>query len=178
MSVKLYEGCFGITRGGDGERPKVHKIEWLNGQGFAITVPGWTFFLDDNGFCDGAEEWSIISVHATREEAEAELRRMQGEGATGLFNNLSPEQQAAALAFKGNPDFGPADPVRLDPTGEAVKPADDQRRFDLLKEILPTMIVTFGQDIGKAPEGYGTGLVAKWSVQLVDQCLAALEARQ
>lgn len=66
------------------------------------------------------------------EDAEAAQRRMQGEGATGLFNNLSPEQQAAALAFKGNPDFGPADPVRLDPTGE-----ERQRmRFEAAKALV------------------------------------------
>ena len=107
MSVELYEGCYGVTAGGG-----------IEGKFFARWErPGWEWGvqrIDRMWSVAGVRfpmayepETDITSVHPTREAAEAHLR---GEPTpVGLFAALTP-QQRAALAFVGNPDFGPADP--------------------------------------------------------------------
>ena len=110
MSVELYEGCYGVTG-----RGVVHVVAdggvGLVGSRFGVEHDiGRLWHHLDGRINARFSERDITHVFPTREAAEAHLR---GEPTpVGLFAALTDEQQRQALAFVGNPDFGPAEPQR------------------------------------------------------------------
>lgn len=109
MSVELYEGAYGVTRGGEVAGPlRFLPMEPDDYWAWGVTFRRWSADGEDGDSpkC-GQTAGDITHVFPTRAAAEAHLR---AEKPAGLFAALTPEQQQAALAFVGSPDFGPAEP--------------------------------------------------------------------
>ena len=80
-SVKLYEGCYGITRGGNGHPPAAHYVSATGNHTWAFKADRHTYRVNGRWSCDKhrLSHHDIIAVYATRAEAEAALAKAEGK---------------------------------------------------------------------------------------------------
>lgn len=114
MTVKLYEGCWGVTRGGEKRGPMPEKCLAIYCYPFSLNGVGWE---EDGRRGPEEDPLDIIAVFATEAEADAYL--------AGETDPVAAEIQRDMMTHFDYPAPPATKPIKLAPADEALSAALD-----------------------------------------------------